>query len=144
MGSNSFLDKVNLISMCMIFFVVFSYSLGFYCLIYAKERKKCSKNLIVYLDSKSMASYFFEPTLVLTRSVIKSFVHGYLIQFYSTQIITQLVIDALFLIFCLISCRKFKNKFIALLVTFYFLGFALFDLFFVLEYHTNMTKSWDR
>ena len=91
-----------------------------------------------------MPSYFFEPALVLARSVIKSFVHGYLIKAYPAQIISLLVIDVLFLIVCLSTYKRFKNKLAALLVSLYFLGFALFDLFFVIEYHTNITNSWDR
>lgn len=91
-----------------------------------------------------MSSYFFQPTLILTRTAIKCFFHGYLIYSYSTQIICLLIIDIIFFFFCLGLYRKFINKVIAFLVCLYFLGFAVFDFYFVLEAHTNVTKLWDR
>ena len=144
MGSKSFLDKINILAMLVMFFIVIAYSLGFYCLIYKTQRKKCAKNLIVYLDPQIVISYLFEPALILIRSIMKSFVHGYFIRSYSTQITCLFTIDIIFLILCLSSYRKYKKKPVAILVLSYFLGFTLFDLYFVFEINTNIVKSWNR
>ena len=91
-----------------------------------------------------MASFFFEPALVLVRSVSKTFTHGFLLCSYSAQIAVLLLIDVFFLVLCLYRLRSFRNKPIACLLTAYFLGFLLFDLFFVAEIYTDVTDKWDR
>ena len=91
-----------------------------------------------------MASFFFEPALVLVRSVTKTFTHGFLLCSYSAQIAVLLLLDVCFLVLCLYRLRSFRNKPIACLLTAYFLGFLLFDLFFVAEIYTDITKMWDR
>lgn len=122
LGLSCFFDKFNLIIMNMVLFMMIFYSVSFYSLVYARDSRKCSKNLIIY-EKNNMKSYFFEPFLFLVRGSIKSFVHGYFIYSYSTQIVLLLVVDLIFLILC------FSMMF---LVTSYLLGFTLFDLYFVL------------
>ena len=107
LGLEGFMDRVNLVVMYLMLFVVVLYSLGCYCFIYTTQNRRSAKTLIVYLDSRYMFSYFFEPTLIIIRSLTKTFVNGYLIQFYSTQIVCLLVIDVVFFIVVSILNRKF-------------------------------------
>jgi hypothetical protein len=131
LSTNTFWDKLNLVVMFFILFAVVFYVLCFYGLVYARESRKSSENLIVYSKNR-MKSYFFEPVLFLVRSVVKSFVHGYLINSYATQIVILFLTDVVFLVICLTLYRNFRNKFVSTLTTLYFLVFMLFDLYFVI------------
>lgn len=95
-GSNFPIDKVNLIFMYVMFFLVIVYSLCFYGFVYLEERKKCSKILIVYTKCK-MNSFFLEPILIIIRGLVKSFVHGFFIYNYQIQIILLFILDFPFL-----------------------------------------------
>ena len=139
LGSNNFLDKLNSSFMFLVSFIVVFYAFGFYAVIYSNEKKKCSKGLLIY-SKQRIKSYFFEPLLFLARGAIKSFVHGYFIYSYPTQIMVLLFVDVLFLCVCFLMRKTFRNCCIFLLVTLYFFGFLLFDLYFVLECHTSLTK----
>ena len=139
LSSGSSIDKFNLCVMFLLIFTVLFYAQCFYCLVYANEDKNTSKNLLVYSKEKRMKSHFFEPLIFLARSIAKSFVHGYLINSYSTQIVVLLIIDVIFLIICLYMAKNFRNLVISVLVILYLLGFLLFDLYFVLENHTEVT-----
>lgn len=142
--SGCVLDKLNLVAMLSTFFLIILYSLSFYSLVYAKDSIRSSKNLIVYEKPRKMKSYFLEPLLFLVRGNIKSFVHGFLIYSYPTQIALLFLVDLVFLLICVVMVRNFCNKFVGVLAILYLLGLTLFDLYFVLELHTNISALWDR
>lgn len=143
-GYDSLRDRANFVAMWLILFLVVMHCVGAYLLTYSMQKRKCSKCLIVYMNDRKMGSYFFEPTLIFTRSIIKSFLHGYLIFSYSTQIISLLVVDLVFLIMCLSVRKNFSRKSVFLLLTIYLVAFSLFDLYFVVQYHTTLNRLWDR
>jgi hypothetical protein len=127
---------------CGLFILVF-YVFAFYCVVYAEENRRYSKNLIVYSRLK-LRSYFFEPTVFLLRGAIKAFVHGYFIYSYPAQIVTLFVIDIPFVVVCFVLRKNFRNRLVLILITLYFVGFMIFDLYFVLEIFTEITSGWDR
>ena len=98
---------------------------------------------IVYSKLK-MKSYFFEPAVFLLRGTIKAFIHDFMIYNYSAQIISLFIIDIPFVVLCLCYGKNFRNKLVLALVTSYFVGFMLFDLYFVMEFHTKLTAGYDR
>ena len=136
-------DKLNLVAMYCGFFILVFYVFAFYCVVYAEENRRYSKNLIVYSRQK-LRSYFFEPTVFLLRGAIKAFVHGYFIYSYPAQIVTLFVIDIPFVIVCFVLRKNFRNRLVLILVTLYFVGFMIFDFYFVLEIFTEITSGWDR
>ncbi len=80
--------KLTLVAMyCGLFILVF-YVFAFYCVVYAEENRRYSKNLIVYSRQK-LRSYFFEPTVFLLRGAIKAFVHGYFFFLQKSMTIAQ-------------------------------------------------------
>lgn len=57
-GVFGWFDRVNLGVMYVVLFGIVFYVLCFYSLVYAKENRKCSKNLIIYSKNR-MRSFFF-------------------------------------------------------------------------------------
>ena len=143
LGLAGVFDKLNLVAMYCGFFILVFYVFAFYCVVYAEESKRYSKNLIVYSKPK-LRSYFFEPMLFLLRGAIKAFFHGYFLYSYPAQIVTLFIIDIPFVVACFVLRKNFRNKLVLILVTLYFVGFMIFDLYFVLEIFTQITSGWDR
>lgn len=138
LGWHSFVDKLNFTLMIFVSLVVVFYVFCFYSLVHSKERK-ISKNLLIYSKHR-MRSYFFQPILLLSRSALKTFFHGFLIYSYSTQIVMLFVLDIIFFIFSLLMRKSFRNRVVFFFTSLYMAVFLLFDFYFVLEYHTGLIR----
>ena len=88
-------------------------------LVKSSERKRCAKTLIVYTRHK-FGSYLLEPTLILARSALRTFVS-------------------------LIMRKQFHNCFVFCFMSGYLAGFTFLDLFFLAEANEwSWFASWDR
>lgn len=132
--SNNFSDpfeKLNYILSLLIFFVCILYVLIFYPIVFKTEQKKVAQNLLIRCKY-TFNSFWFQPMLILSRFVFKTFAHGFLTTNYQIQIITLFVLDIPYL-FIVIKMRNcFKNKFIFFIMVLYFYAFMVFNLFFVI------------
>ena len=108
------------------------------------ERKRCAKTLLVYTRHK-FGSYLLEPTLILARSALRTFVHGFLLVDYPAQITALFVLDLPFLLLSLIMRKQFHNCFVFCFMSGYLAGFTFLDLFFLAEANEwSWFASWDR
>ena len=130
-------DKANSIYCMLTFFVALCYSLAFYPLIYTFESQNGAYILLARC-SYSFAGFLLEPILVFGRSLIKSFVHGFLTQQYDCQIVVLALLDIAFVLLCWRMRKCFRSFSIFVSTLLYCALFLVFDVFFVVE---NANKS---
>lgn len=123
--------KANLILCILMLFITVVYSLCFYVLIHKYEKKKSAKILILY-SKFTQSGFIFEPIFTLTRSLIKSFAHGYLTQSYQYQIVALFILDLPCIALSVYMRKIYRNNFIFAFMTCYFIAFSFLNLFFVL------------
>ena len=134
------LDKFNLIFMNLMLFSIIFYATSFYLLVRTYQKKKYTTILLIYTKLTKM-SFFFQPLIILGRSFTKSFIHSYFLMSYPTQIILLLIIDTIFIALTFSIRKLYRNRFTFIFLLFYFLGFAVFDLYFTLEQHQALVIS---
>ena len=137
-------DRANNVVMFLLLFCLFWYILCFYALVRSSERRRCAKTLIVYTRHK-FGSYLLEPILILARSALRAFAHGFLLADYPTQMAALFVLNLPFLLLSLIMRKHFHNCFVFCFMTSYLAGFAFLDLFFLAEVNEwSWFAGWDR
>jgi len=113
----------------LVFFVVCFYSTAFYPILFCIKTKKCAKKIIMPLKYCAF-SYFYQPTLILLKSLIRCFIHSFFLSNYIVQIFLLFLVDAISIIYCILIRRFFHNTCIYFGYLFYFIFFTTFDLFF--------------
>ena len=131
-GAQDGLDKFNLIFMNLMLFSIIFYATSFYLLVRTYQKKKYAAILLIYTKFTRL-SFFFEPLIILGRSFIKSFIHSYFLTSYPTQIILLLIVDIIFMALTFSIRKLYRNHFTFIFLLLYFVGFAVFDLYFTLE-----------
>ena len=124
-------NKINFLSMVIFLFLLFIYSLAFYPLVQKYSHKKFSAVLLERSNVILVRSYRLEPIYFPFRNLIRSLVHGLLIENYKVQIVFLLFTDTFFTIFILRIRNIFKNKAVFLFSFLYSLIFILLDSLFV-------------
>lgn len=132
--NNSFIDslnKLNNICAIVISFLCIIYAITFYPLLFQFDKKNAASALLIRCKY-SHNSFWYESVLIISRSMLKTFVHGYFITNYEVQITLLFILDIPYLIVIMKMRKYFKNVFIFATMALYFLGFTIFNLFFVL------------
>lgn len=115
-----------------IFFAFVIYSLFGYLLVLTFKGQKKSKTLLYSFKFKNL-SYIYQCVFFVLRSLIRSFVHGFLLTNYQYQILVLFSISVIYFIVCFPLKKHFANPFLFALYSTYMLAFAIFDFYFVLE-----------
>ena len=126
------LEKLNLIACFLLYFIVLFYACSFYPILFCTKSKKRAKVIIMPLKYNTF-SYFHQPSLILLKILIRSFIHSFFLQTYPHQILLLFLLDSIFLAYCIKIYSYFYNRIVFSLQCIYLFTFALFDLFFYLE-----------
>ena len=93
-----------------------------------------SKILLNYTKPKrSFHPYLHESLSVVTRNLVRSFIHAYFLPFYQTQITLLFLTDIYCLFLAHFNRKLFINSTVCTLVFIYYALFCLLDGFFTLR-----------
>lgn len=137
LDAGDWLDRINVVYTVITLFSVIAYSCCFYLMVHHAESKGAAKTLLIY-TRQTHCSPFYESIVILFRSTTKSFIHSFVLNCYSAQIISLVIIDVVFLLLSLKMKRMFRNRYVFFFLSAYLLGFTIFDFYFALEHFTGI------
>lgn len=132
----TFYNKLNFIVTLILLLMLLLYSLCFYPLIYALSSNSSSEILLTKTRF-GLSSFYFQCLFFVLRNFIRSFIHGFFIQYYSVQIVLLTAADFISFIFGIVMFKCFEYKIIGLLSVFYSFVFIMFDLFFAVSFNVK-------
>lgn len=131
------MDKINLLFTFATLWMLLSYCLCFYPLVYHFVRDHGAR-ILLNRSSFMASSFFFECFSIVFRNFTRSFIHSYFIENYSIQISLLTVIDAFFLLFVIKMFRFFKYQIVGIVCILYLFVFMIFDLYFTLMINSQI------
>lgn len=131
-GSDTLLDRFNLVIAWTVGFMVLIQVFVFYAQVFCGTNRKGAK--VVLMPCRYAAfSFVLQPVLMVGRTCLRSFLHSFLLGSHTHQIMLLTLIDLGAVMLCFRMRTLFYNRLVFVLYTFYMCFFAVFDLFFFLE-----------
>ena len=131
-SSENAVDKLNMMSVALMLFSAFMYSLAFYPLVYAFETKGSAKTLLIH-SNYNHNSFFFESLYFMFRGCTRSLIHSLFMRSYRFQIITLTVFDLVFIFLSILYMKSFAMKSLFTSMLIYQCLFFVLDLVFSLH-----------
>lgn len=97
---------------------------------YLLEKQKPASSLLVR-TYYSLKGFYFESYCILLRNFTRCFIHGIFLLSYSSQILSLVVVDMIFLLVTLLFIRQFLNNILAMLFVIYQALILTIDIFFL-------------
>ena len=133
-ASLRFFNKLNIVVANLTFFVVFSYVLLFYLLIYRYCCLKQAKTILNNEAKHTSRGYFCESLCRIGRSLMRGFFHSFFMNNYTIQIIGLACSGFLTTIALLVFRTNYRNFFAYILFFAYHFSFFIFDTILAVHY----------
>lgn len=131
-GYSTFFDKFNFVAMLFFMFLVIVHALINYPMIYAYTGRKVASTILVR-SYYSLGSFYMESFCVLLRSVVRAFVTGIFLQFYSAQILALVITDFVFILVSCLFFRQLMNKVLFVAFIGYQITLLVMDMLFLMN-----------
>lgn len=135
----SFLDSVNLAVCTLAFFSVLFYVLTFYVNCVHRRRKE-TEQLVIRSKPKSRG-IMSEMVCSILRVLLRSVVHGALLDNYATQILALLLLDMCCVVVLLVLRKGIVNRTIFVLLVCYGVLFLIMDGMFLVDERWRITAE---
>jgi hypothetical protein len=133
-ASLRFFNKLNIVVANLTFFVIFSYVLLFYLLIYRYCCLKQAKTILNNEAKHTSRGYFCESLCRIGRNLMRGFFHSFFMNNYTIQIIGLACSGFLTTIALLVFRTNYRNVFAYILFFAYHLSFFIFDTILAVHY----------
>lgn len=130
-SSFQFIDKLNFIFALTILFILLTYCICLYPLVFESEKETYAETLLTK-STYELRSFYFESVFIVSRNFVRSVFHSFFIKNYKVQICLLSFSDFLFFCFGIKMRKQFSNKVIAILTLTYSFAFFAFDTYFAI------------
>jgi hypothetical protein len=131
--SFNFFDKLNIVICVLFLFAACVYSIAFYQMIYAVEKKGAAETILKYSEY-SVRSYYLESNCFLLRTFVRGVLQALTFQSYFIQIVCLATSDVIFSALTIAFRNQFCYRVVFISVFMYNFLFFLLDGLFLFHY----------